>query len=293
MTAISNRYDFVYLFDVRDGNPNGDPDAGNLPRLDPETGLGLVTDVALKRKIRNYVSLKQGDQEGYTILMQDSAVLNRAFKGAYEAIGLEASKKTPKRDNDVKDPTAWMCHHYFDGRTFGAVMSTGDHNAGQVRGPVQLTFARSQDPIVPLGITITRSSVTNEKDALQNDRTMGRKHIVPYGLYRAHGFISARLANDAKKGTGFSEDDLVLLWEALANMFEHDRAAARGMMTARGLIVYKHDSDLGNATADSLFKRVKVSRAAGGAAAPRNFADYEVHVDETGLPSGISVQRLI
>lgn len=293
MTAISNRYDFVYLFDVKDGNPNGDPDAGNLPRLDPETGLGLVTDVALKRKIRNYVSLKQGDQEGYTILMQDSAVLNRAFKGAYETLGLDASKKTPKRDNEDRDPTAWMCRHYFDVRTFGAVMSTGDHNAGQVRGPVQLTFARSQDPIVPLEITITRSSVTNEKDALQNDRTMGRKHIVPYGLYRAHGFISGRLANDAKKGTGFSEADLALLWEALSNMFEHDRAAARGMMTARGLIVFKHESDLGNATADALFKRVRIVRAEGKSAAPRDFEDYAVTVDEADLPAGITVQKLI
>ena len=292
MNAITNRYDFVFLFDVKDGNPNGDPDAGNLPRLDPETGLGLVTDVALKRKIRNYVSLKQGDQEGYSILMQDSAVLNRVFKGAYESIGLEASKKTPKRDNEIKDPTAWMCRHYFDVRTFGAVMSTGDHNAGQVRGPVQLTFARSQDPIVPLEVTITRSSVTNEKDAEKSDRTMGRKHIVPYGLYRAHGFISARLANDSKKGTGFSEDDLALLWEALANMFEHDRAAARGLMTARGLIVFKHECDLGNATADSLFRRVTVTRT-DDKTAPRDFTDYQVAVDDSDLPSGVSVQQLI
>ena len=293
MTAISNRYDFVYLFDVKDGNPNGDPDAGNLPRLDPETGKGLVTDVALKRKVRNYVSLKQGDQQGYTILMQDGAVLNRVFKGAYENLGLEGSKKTPKRDNEIGDPTAWMCKHYFDVRTFGAVMSTGDHNAGQVRGPVQLTFARSQDPIVPLEITITRSSVTNEKDALLNDRTMGRKHIVPYGLYRAHGFVSGRLANDPKKGTGFSEDDLALLWEALAQMFEHDRAAARGMMSARGLIVFKHDSDLGNATADSLFKRVTIARAEGSAGAPRDFEDYAVTIDQVGLPEGVTVQTLI
>lgn len=293
MTAISNRYDFVYLFDVKDGNPNGDPDAGNLPRLDPETGLGLVTDVALKRKIRNYVALAKGETPGFDIYMQERAVLNRAHLRAYEAKGLKSeAKKLPKDHAEAQGLTRWMCDNFFDIRAFGAVMST-EVNAGQVRGPVQLTFARSQDPIVPLEITITRSSVTNEKDALQNDRTMGRKHIVPYGLYRSHGFISARLANDAKKGTGFSEDDLVLLWEALANMFEHDRAAARGMMTARGLIVYKHDSDLGNATADSLFKRVKVSRADGGAAAPRDFADYEVQVEETGLPSGISVQRLI
>lgn len=293
MTALSNRYDFVYLFDVKDGNPNGDPDAGNLPRLDPETGLGLVTDVALKRKIRNYVALAKGETPGFDIYMQERAVLNRAHMRAYEAKGLKSeAKKLPKDQAEAQGLTRWMCDNFFDIRAFGAVMST-EVNAGQVRGPVQLTFARSIDPIVPLEITITRSSVTNEKDALLNDRTMGRKHIVPYGLYRAHGFIAGRLANDAKKGTGFSEDDLALLWQALANMFEHDRAAARGMMTARGLIVFKHDSDLGNATADSLFQRVKVSRAGDGAAVPRDFSDYEVQVDEADLPSGVSVQRLI
>jgi CRISPR-associated protein Csd2 len=293
MSAISNRYDFVYLFDVKDGNPNGDPDAGNLPRLDPETGLGLVTDVALKRKIRNYVALAKGETPGFDIYMQERAVLNRAHLRAYEAKGLKhEAKKLPKDQADAQGLTRWMCDNFFDIRTFGAVMST-EVNAGQVRGPVQLTFARSQDPITPLEITITRSSVTNEKDALLNDRTMGRKHIVPYGLYRAHGFISGRLANDAKKGTGFSEEDLALFWEALANMFEHDRAAARGMMTARGLVVFKHDSDLGNATADSLFQRVEVTRAKGGRAAPRDFTDYEVKVDETDLPSGVTVLRLV
>jgi CRISPR-associated protein Csd2 len=291
MTAISNRYDFVYLFDVKDGNPNGDPDAGNLPRLDPETGLGLVTDVALKRKIRNYVAMAKGETPGFDIYMQERAVLNRAHLRAYEAKGLKSeAKKLPKDQDEARGLTRWMCDNFFDIRAFGAVMST-EVNAGQVRGPVQLTFARSEDPIVPLEITITRSSVTNEKDALQNDRTMGRKHIVPYGLYRAHGFISGRLANDAKKGTGFSEDDLALLWEALAQMFEHDRAAARGMMTARGLVVFKHDSDLGNATADSLFKRVKVERATEGA--PRDFEDYAVTVNEADLPDGVTVQRLI
>jgi CRISPR-associated protein Csd2 len=293
MTAISNRYDFVYLFDVKDGNPNGDPDAGNLPRLDPETGLGLVTDVALKRKIRNYVALAKGETPGFDIYMQERAVLNRAHMRAYEAKGLKSeAKKLPKDQAEAQGLTRWMCDNFFDIRAFGAVMST-EVNAGQVRGPVQLTFARSQDPIVPLEITITRSSVTNEKDALLNDRTMGRKHIVPYGLYRAHGFISGRLANDAKKGTGFSEEDLDLLWTALTNMFEHDRAAARGMMTARGLIVFKHDSDLGNATADSLFQRVKVIRAEGKSAPPREFADYEVEVDEIDLPTGVTVLRLI
>lgn len=288
MTAINNRYDFVYLFDVKDGNPNGDPDAGNLPRLDPETGKGLVTDVALKRKIRNYVAMAKGQTAGFDIYMQERAVLNRAHLRAYEAKGLKhEAKKLPKDHDEAQSLTRWMCDHFYDIRTFGAVMST-EVNAGQVRGPVQLTFARSQDPIVPLEITITRSSVTNEK---QNDRTMGRKHIVPYGLYRAHGFISGRLANDPKKGTGFSEDDLTLLWEALKQMFEHDRAAARGMMTARGLIVFKHDSDLGNASADSLFKRVKIIR--NGDAAPRDFEDYVVTVDDAELPEGVTIQRLL
>ncbi len=292
MNAISNRYDFVYLFDVKDGNPNGDPDAGNLPRLDPETGLGLVTDVALKRKVRNYVSLAKGETPGFDIYMQERAVLNRAHMRAYTAKELKPeSTKLPKDPAEAQALTRWMCDNFFDIRTFGAVMST-EVNAGQVRGPVQLTFARSQDPIVPLEVTITRSSVTNEKDALNNQGPMGRKHIVPYGLYRAHGFISGRLANDAKKGTGFSEEDLALLWEALANMFEHDRAAARGMMTARGLIVFKHESDLGAATADSLFRRIKITRAA-EAAAPRDFSDYVVEVDEADLPSGVSLHRLI
>jgi len=291
MTAISNRYDFVYLFDVKDGNPNGDPDAGNLPRIDPETGKGLVTDVALKRKIRNYVAMAKGETAGFDIYMQERAVLNRAHLRAYEAKGLKSeAKKLPKDQDEARSLTRWMCDNFFDIRAFGAVMST-EVNAGQVRGPVQLTFARSQDPIVPLEITITRSSVTNEKDALLNDRTMGRKHIVPYGLYRAHGFISARLANDSRKGTGFSEDDLALLWEALEQMFEHDRAAARGMMTARGLIVFKHDSDLGNATADSLFQRVTIART--GEGAPRDFKDYVVRVDEADLPAGVTVQQLI
>jgi len=291
MTAISNRYDFVYLFDVKDGNPNGDPDAGNLPRLDPETGKGLVTDVALKRKIRNYVAMAKGLTAGFDIYMQERAVLNRAHLRAYEAKGLKyEAKKLPKDHDEAQSLTRWMCDNFFDIRTFGAVMST-EVNAGQVRGPVQMTFARSQDPIVPLEITITRSSVTNEKDALLNDRTMGRKHIVPYGLYRAHGFISGRLANDPKKGTGFSEADLALLWEALKQMFEHDRAAARGMMTARGLIVFKHDSDLGNASADALFRRVSIVRSTDHA--PRDFADYAVNVDDADLPEGVTVQQLI
>ena len=290
---IANRYDFVYLFDVRNGNPNGDPDAGNMPRMDPETGRGLVTDVALKRKIRNYVAMARGDAPGHDIYMQERAVLNRAHGRAYTALGLASeSKKLPKDEAKARELTAWMCNNFFDIRTFGAVMST-EVNAGQVRGPVQFTFAESAEPIVPMEISITRSSVTNEKDALLNDRTMGRKHIVPYGLYRAHGFISGRLANDAKKGTGFSEADLALLWEALANMFDHDRAAARGEMTARRLVVFKHESDLGNAPAHTLLERVSVTPAPGRDGPPRGFADYVVAVNGDGLPPGVTVENRI
>jgi CRISPR-associated protein Csd2 len=289
---IANRYDFVFLFDVRNGNPNGDPDAGNMPRMDPETGRGLVTDVAIKRKIRNYVAMARGDAPGYDIYMQERAVLNRAHQRAYTALELKSeSKKLPKDEDKARQLTRWMCGHFFDIRTFGAVMST-EVNAGQVRGPVQFTFAESIDPIMPMEISITRSSVTNEKDALQNERTMGRKHIVPYGLYKTHGFISGRLANDEKKGTGFSEADLALIWEALGNMFDHDRAAARGEMTARGLIVFKHESDLGNAPAHKLLERVTVTRAAGDGP-PRGFNDYQVAVDEADLPAGISIERRI
>ena len=292
-TPIAHRYDFVFLFDVRNGNPNGDPDAGNMPRLDPETGRGLVTDVAIKRKIRNYVAMARGEAPGFDIYMQERAVLNLAHRRGYAALNLTSEpKKLPKDETKARKLTRWMCDNYFDIRTFGAVMST-EVNAGQVRGPVQFTFAESADPIVPMEISITRSSVTNEKDALQNDRTMGRKHIVPYGLYRAHGFVSGRLANDAKKGTGFSEDDLALLWEALANMFDHDRAAARGEMTARGLIVFEHESDLGNAPAYTLLRRVSVARSNGAEGVPRGFSDYAVAVDDADLPSGITLRRLI
>lgn len=295
-TPIANRYDFVFLFDVRNGNPNGDPDAGNMPRMDAETGHGLVTDVAIKRKIRNYVAMARGDARGYDIYMQERAVLNRAHERAYVATGQKSeAKKLPKDDAKARELTAWMCDNFFDIRAFGAVMST-EVNAGQVRGPVQLTFAESIDPIVPMEISITRSSVTNERDALQNDRTMGRKHIVPYGLYRAHGFVSGRLANDAKKGTGFSEADLALVWEALANMFDHDRAAARGEMTARGLIVFRHDSDLGNAPAHKLLERVTVERKAHGKGSegpPRSFDDYDVKVDDVHLPPGITIETKI
>jgi CRISPR-associated protein Csd2 len=292
MTAINHRYDFVYLFDVANGNPNGDPDAGNLPRLDPETGKGLVTDVCLKRKVRNFISLVKDGVPGYGIYMSERAVLNATHREAYTALGLPVEpKKLPKEAAKAQELTKWMCDNFFDIRTFGAVMST-EVNCGQVRGPIQITFARSEDPIVPLEISITRSSVTNEKDALTNDRTMGRKHIVPYGLYRVHGFISARLANDSKKGTGFSEDDLALFWQALESMFEHDRSAARGEMTARGLIVFEHESDIGNAPATKLFDRVTISRIA-SEGPPRAFSDYAISVNETAMPAGVKLIRMI
>jgi CRISPR-associated protein Csd2 len=289
MSAIANRYEFVYLFDVTNGNPNGDPDAGNLPRLDPETNQGLVTDVCLKRKIRNYVSLEQEGAPGYTIYMQEKSVLNNQHKQAYEALGIEPeSKKLPKDEAKARDLTAWMCRNFFDVRAFGAVMTT-EVNAGQVRGPIQIAFASSIDPVVPLEVSITRMAVTNEKD-LEKERTMGRKHIIPYGLYRAHGFISAKLA----ERTGFSEDDLALLWRALGNMFEHDRSAARGEMTARSLIVFKHEHPMGNAPAHKLFDLVKVERVEGEADTPaRSFGDYRVTVDAESVPLGVSVREYI
>ncbi|WP_036262153.1 type I-C CRISPR-associated protein Cas7/Csd2 [Methylocapsa aurea] len=293
MSAINHRYDFVYLFDVANGNPNGDPDAGNMPRLDAETGLGLVTDVCLKRKVRNFVSLVRGDGVGYRIYMAERAVLNLTNREAYAATGLASEpRKLPKKEEEARSLTKWMCDNFFDIRAFGAVMST-EVNVGQVRGPIQFTFGHSIDPIVPIEVSITRSSVTNEEDAKKNDRTMGRKHIVPYGLYRAHGFVSARLANDAKKGTGFSEDDLALFWRALGEMFDHDRSAARGEMTARRLIVFEHESDLGNAPAHKLFERVTVSRAPSSDGPPRAYSDYVVTLDEAALPAGVKVLDLI
>ena len=296
MTAVTNRYDFVLFFDVENGNPNGDPDAGNLPRMDPETSQGLVTDVSIKRKLRNYVAVAKGDEAGHAIYMQDGAVLNRQHALAYEAAGLKSeSKKKPKKIEDAENITAWMCKNFWDIRTFGAVMTT-EINAGQVRGPVQLTFARSAEPIMPLEVSITRSSVTNEKD-VEKERTMGRKHVVPYGLYRAHGFINASLAGR----TGFSEDDLALLWAGFRDMFEHDRSAARGMMAARRLIAFRHDSALGNAQAHKLFDRITVERAHKGETAPvgddrthnwpvaRAFSDYTIRLDKADLPPGITI----
>lgn len=289
MTTLAHRYEFVYLFDVTNGNPNGDPDAGNLPRLDPETNRGLVTDVALKRKIRNYVALEKEGVQGYAIYIQEKSVLNNQHKQAYAALGIEPeSKKLPKDEAKARDLTAWMCKNYFDVRTFGAVMTT-DVNAGQVRGPVQIAFASSIDPVIPQEIAITRMAVTNEKD-LEKERTMGRKHILPYGLYRAHGFISAKLA----ERTGFSEDDLSLLWRALTNLFEHDRSAARGEMAARKLIVFEHEHPMGNAPAHVLFDKVTVERINGENDTPaRSFSDYRVSLDRETLPPGINVTEVI
>lgn len=293
MTAIAHRYEFVYLFDITNGNPNGDPDAGNLPRLDPETNRGLVTDVCLKRKIRNFVGLDKPTDAGYAIYMQEKAILNNQHRKAYEAQSLKPEdKKLPKEEEKARAITQWMCDNFFDVRTFGAVMTTGV-NAGQVRGPVQMAFATSIDPVVPLEISITRMAVTTEKEAEAqsgDNRTMGRKHIIPYGLYRAHGFVSAKLA----ERTGFSDADLELFWRALANMFEHDRSAARGEMAARKLIVFEHESAMGNAPAHVLFDAVKVVPAQPDAdAAPRRFADYRVEVDHAAVPQGVTVRELI
>ncbi|MDD2218913.1 MAG: type I-C CRISPR-associated protein Cas7/Csd2 [Desulfoplanes sp.] len=286
MTALVHRYEFVLLFDVENGNPNGDPDAGNMPRIDPETGHGLVTDVCLKRKIRNYVALTKEGAEGFNIYIQEKAILNDTNEYAYKALDLKpVSKKLPKKIEDAKRVTGWMCSNFYDIRTFGAVMTT-EVNCGQVRGPVQLAFARSVEPIVPQEVSITRMAVTTRAEAEKqqgDNRTMGRKHIVPYGLYVARGFVSAPLAEN----TGFSEDDLNLLWDALVNMFEHDRSAARGLMSSRKLVVFKHENKLGNAPAHKLFDLVQVKRADGSAGPARSFADYTVTVSQA--PSGVEI----
>jgi CRISPR-associated protein Csd2 len=279
ITAIQNRYEFVYLFDVTNGNPNGDPDAGNMPRLDPESSKGLVTDVCLKRKIRNFIEMTESEQAGFDIYVKEKSILNLQNKKAYEALGITPeSKKLPKDEVKAREVTAWMCANFFDVRTFGAVMTT-EVNSGQVRGPVQFAFGKSIDPIVPLEISITRMAVTSEKESEAQgggNRTMGRKHIVPYGLYRAHGFVSANLAGK----TGFSEDDLSKLWQSLMMMFDHDRSAARGEMAARHLVVFKHATALGNAPAHQLFDRVTVERIQGESGSPAaQFSDYAVKVD--------------
>ncbi len=284
MTTLSNRYEFVLLYDVENGNPNGDPDAGNMPRIDPETGYGIVTDVCIKRKIRNYVEMIKGDAPGYRIYVKEGIPLNANHKEAYLAVGLEPGKKASVEG--VNKAREWMCKNFYDIRTFGAVLSVGD-NCGQVRGPVQLNFSRSIDPIVQQEVTITRLTVTREEEA-DKERTIGRKHIIPYALYRVEGYVSAKLANDPTKGTGFSEEDLQLFWEALINMFEHDRSAARGKMATRKLFVFKHESDLGNAPAHRLFELIRVIKKE-GANPPRSFDDYEVIVSKDNLPQGVTL----
>ena len=283
MSEIKNRIDFVYMFDVQDGNPNGDPDAGNLPRVDAETGMGLVTDVCLKRKVRNYVQVAKNLEDGYDIFIKEKAVLNTLIDKAHDDAEVKSAK------DKTEAARRFMCKNYFDIRTFGAVMSTGK-NAGQVRGPIQLTFARSVDPVETSEHSITRMAVATEKEADKQEggnRTMGRKATVPYGLYVCHGFISANLARQ----TGFSEDDLALFWEALKNMFDIDRSAARGLMSAQKLIVFKHDSMLGNAPANKLFDLVTVTKICDGT--PRSFKDYSVTIDRDNVPLGITVEELI
>lgn len=294
-TPINKRYDFVLLFDVINGNPNGDPDAGNAPRLDPETGHGLVSDVCIKRKIRNYICLAKGaangePEKGYDVYVKERAVLNQQHKRAYDALGLDPAAK-PKKGEEPAEfrARAWMCQNFFDIRMFGAVMST-DVNAGQVRGPVQIAFSRSIDPIVSLEQSITRMAVTTEKEAEKQDggnRTMGRKEIVPYALYRCHGFVNAHLGAQ----TGFSQKDLDLLWQALINMFEHDRSAARGEMASHKLIVFEHESALGNAPAHKLFERITVTRKDPSRPA-RQFADYDVKIVRD-LPAGVTLHEML
>ncbi|ARP50463.1 MULTISPECIES: type I-C CRISPR-associated protein Cas7/Csd2 [Caproicibacterium] len=300
---IKNRYEFVVLFDVENGNPNGDPDAGNMPRIDPETGLGLVTDVCLKRKIRNYVETVKDDAPGYRIYIKKGVPLNRSDDEAFEQVGISNAAETKdlkklikeaKKNNDVDRAVRdYMCSQFYDIRTFGAVMTTmvkGALNCGQVRGPVQLSFSRSVDPVIAQEISITRVAISTEDDAEKKNNEMGSKYIVPYGLYRCEGYISANLA---RKSTGFSEEDLNLLWDAIINMFEYDRSAARGQMAVRKLIIFKHNSELGCAPAHKLFDLVKVDRKylTEGRTAPRSYSDYTVTVDEANLPDGVTCEQ--
>lgn len=303
--AIKNRYEFVMLFDCENGNPNGDPDAGNMPRIDPETGYGIVTDVCLKRKIRNYVELAKEGEENFNIFIKENIPLNRSENEAFNELGIENASEIKKEelqkkvknlksqgvdvDKQVKD---YLCGKFFDIRTFGAVLSTcvrGALNCGQVRGPVQLSFARSIDRVVPQELTITRTAITTETDAEKKNTEMGRKYIIPYGLYRAEGYVSANLA---RKVTGFSEEDLALLWQAIINMFDCDHSAARGKMALRELIVFKHDSELGNAPAYKLFDMVQVKRLDETLPA-RAYTDYEVSLDDAAVPDGVTVMRMI
>jgi CRISPR-associated protein Csd2 len=293
--VIKNRYEFVILFDVENGNPNGDPDAGNLPRIDPESGYGLVTDVCLKRKIRNYVETVKEDTAGYKIYIKEDVPLNRSDNTAFEYLGIDAKntkelkKKDPDVDQKIRD---FMCRNFFDIRTFGAVMTTfvkAALNCGQVRGPVQLGFARSVDPIMSQEVTITRVAITTEADAVNKKTEMGRKNIVPYALYRAEGYISANLA---RKVTGFSEDDLELLWEAIINMFENDHSAARGKMAVRELIVFKHSNELGDCPSYKLFDAVEVNKK-DGVIYPRKYGDYCVAIHEDAIPESVELSRKI
>lgn len=293
--AIKNRYEFVVLFDVENGNPNGDPDAGNMPRIDPESGYGLVTDVCLKRKIRNYVELVKEEEEGYQIYIKEDIPLNRSDNKAFEYLHIDETKRKdlkkndPEADRKIRD---FMCKNFFDIRTFGAVMTTfvkASLNCGQVRGPVQLGFARSVDPIISQEVTITRVAITTEKDAGVKSTEMGRKNIVPYGLYRVEGYISANLA---RKVTGFSEEDLELLWEAIINMFEHDHSAARGKMAVRELIVFKHSKELGDCPAYKLFEAVEVQRKE-DVIYPRKYQDYEIIIHEEQIPETVEMIRKI
>ena len=280
--GLNNRYEFVLLFDVKDGNPNGDPDAGNLPRMDAETGMGLVTDVCLKRKVRNFVQMTQADKSNRKIFVREKAILNNMIDESHE----QEEVKDKEKGDKTEAAKNWMCENYYDIRTFGAVMSTGK-NAGQVRGPIQMTFSRSIDPIVASEHTITRMAVTTSKEAEAQsgeNRTMGRKFTVPYGLYRCHGFVSAHLA----KQTGFNDDDLELFWQSLMQMFDHDRSASRGEMSARGLYVFKHSNELGHAPATVLFDRIQVQRNEECDVA-RSFNDYQVIIDGSNLPEGVEM----
>lgn len=300
--AIKNRYEFVVLFDVENGNPNGDPDSGNMPRIDPESGLGLVTDVCLKRKIRNYVETVKEDTKGYKIYIKEDVPLNRSDREACESLGIteteekkvtEALKKLKKSDKDVDIKLRdYMCDNFYDIRTFGAVMTTfvkASLNCGQVRGPVQLGFARSVDPIISQEVTITRVAITTEKDAENKSTEMGRKNIVPYGLYRVEGYISANLA---RKVTGFSEEDLDLLWEAIINMFENDHSAARGKMAVRELIVFKHSKELGDCPAYKLFDAIEVKKKE-EVEYPRKYQDYTIQIHEEMIPDSVEMKRMI
>lgn len=304
--AISHRYDIVYYFDITDGNPNGDPDAGNLPRLDPETGQGLVTDVCLKRKVRNFVGLTHGEQPPYEIYVKERAILNNQHEKAYTATSQKPAKSLPKDEQKARELTAWMCQNFFDIRTFGAVMTT-EVNCGQVRGPIQFGIARSLHPIISQEFAVTRCAVTTEREADKQEggnRTIGRKFTVPYGLYRVHGYINPSLAG-GDKGTGFSETDLELFKQALNLMFEQDKSAARANMKPVACIAFKHEKPLGNARADQLFSRVRCvpkpgvqplpneSNGDGEGRPPRSFQDYDLTVDESGLPEGVSIERWI